>query len=250
MSIFDQILILIDDQTELSLATIESYLPNYTRQAIASTLGRLASRNWLIKTESDPELYRITEAGNKYIGDVLDTIRKHEDGWNGQWFCVIVTLPESRRKERDVLRHYLLDRGFGRLADGFYVSSWNRQPEIAEIIRRLNIGASILMFETQPLGKATNQMIIQQAWDWDGLIRELSRFLATANDRVVKIEALAKKREPSDYSRLRFLAKSFVFEYGSILSGDANIPTSLTIKPELYEQALALYERVRPYCYR
>ncbi len=168
MSIFDELLILIDDLTEVQIERIEAMVSGYSRQAIGSTLGRLVSRGWLQRvTQSRGDSYRITEAGSAYVSRILGTIRRNEENWNQQWFCIVVTLPERLRKERDVLRHYLLNRGFGRLVDGFYLSATNRQAEVAEVIRRLNIGSAVFMFETQPLGAATTQIVVAQAWNWD-----------------------------------------------------------------------------------
>lgn len=250
MSIFDHLLVLIDDQNGLTVGEIETRLPDQSKQIIGSTLGRLVSRGSLERvTTGGAEIYRITESGNSYISRILNSIHRHEDSWNNQWFCVLVTLPETQRKQRDILRHFLLDRGFGRLIDGFYISPRERRAEIADIIRRLNIGSAVSTFETQPLGLATGQVVVQQAWNWPELTRQIEAFITDVLPKIQTIEAASESKNSST-DDLRLQAKLFVFGYALLLSADANLPMSIIPDPRPYQTALNLYERVRKYCYR
>lgn len=251
VSIFDELIILIDDQGSLPTPTIESFLHRYTRQAVGSTLGRLVSRGWLARTvNAESDEYRVTDIGNQYINQTLDAIHRAEQTWAGTWFCVVATLPESQRRERDMLRHYLTNRGFGRLVDGFWIHPWNRQDEVAHLIRRLGIGSSVFMFETQPIGQATLQVAISNGWNWGELHRRLGHYLEKTRNEVANLEqAHVDADQPLAKSRVRHQAKCLVFEYGMLLSADPTLPLAITPNQPLYKEARELYEQVRRYCY-
>lgn len=252
MSIFDELLILIEDQPGLDIGAIELFMPHYTRQSIGSALGRLTSRGWLTRTTTaNADQYAITEQGNQYITLTLHAIHRAGQEWSMSWFCVLATLPEAQRRERDMLRHNFNNRGFGRLVDGFWIHAWNRQDEIGQLIRRLAIGSSVLVFETQALGQATTQMVVKKAWDWPELYRQLGTFLGEFSRAADLLDEDAGRIPESSPERriLRHRAKCLVFDYAQLLSGDPNLPWNVVPDSTPYQTAHTIYERIRQYCY-
>ena len=105
MSIFDELLITIDDQTTLSLDNLTTFFTSVSRQQLSSTLGRLSGRGWLqTALKNSIDYYQLTPTGNAYITTILSMIHVSESTWMGDWFWVVASLPESQRKERDLLR--------------------------------------------------------------------------------------------------------------------------------------------------
>lgn len=251
VSIFDQLLVLLDDQPDSTSDEIREMYPFYSLQQIASTVGRLDGRGWLDsrKTERGPG-YRLSEIGNERITQVLSTIRQNEQPWNDEWLWVVAKLPETERKQRDLLRLELNRLGFGRLLDGLYLHPWPRQAELAEIVRRLAIGSSVLVFVNRTLGRGTTQLVIDRAWHWPELSSRLSEFLTKAQIYLASVPAnLAARSDKIQRRAARLEAKNLVFEYGQILTQDPNFPIGYVPHKEPYLRAKKLYEELRRYCY-
>lgn len=251
MSIFDELLILIDDQTEVHLERVQALLPHHSRQALSSTLGRLASRGWIEKTRGNGPIYRLSGEGSRYVTTVLDAMRQGSATWSGTWFCVMILLTEAERRQRDAVRRSLTNQGFGLLIDGLWLSPWNRLEQIGDLTKRLRIGSAILTFETQPLGKASTQMIIDRAWNWHTLEQLFQTFTDANKDKPEELARLARSAQtPDDKHRLRLAAKNTVFEYGLLLSRDPKLPASIAPTSQPRTQAEAIYKEVRQYCYQ
>lgn len=251
MSILDELLVAIDDQTELKLDQIRALFPQYTYQTLSAALGRLRGWNWVEQVNGRDTTYRVTVNGSVYIDSTLKAVRNYESSWDQSWFCAAVRLPESGRKLRDRLRHYFVDHGYGRFIDSLWISPWNRQDELVPLIREFNAGANVFLFQTQPLGQATNQIIINEAWEWPEIT---DRFTAFLNDFRLRaqglISAAAEANTPEVRQHIRRLAKNMVFEYAQALKSGPNLPTEFSPIRELEKQAWLEYEKIRPYCYR
>lgn len=250
MSILDELLVAIDDQTEMRIDQIRELYPQYSYQTLSAALGRLTNWGWLVKNDG-PVGYRVSQTGNDYINQTLDAIRLSEKSWNGSWFAAAVRLPEDGRKLRDRLRHYFIGQGYGRFIDSLWISPWNRQTELSPVIREYEAGTYVFMFETQPFGLATNQIIIQQAWDWPALTAKLNAFVPDFDRRAAALPQLSQQIDgPGGRLRLRLAAKNLVFDYGALLHSGPNLPADLSLTHDTDKTLRAIYERVRPYCYQ
>ncbi|MEK7460918.1 MAG: hypothetical protein AAB647_01730 [Patescibacteria group bacterium] len=251
MSIFDELLITIDDQQSLNTETLNGFFPNVSRQQLSSTIGRLIGRGWLATPKlNGQEKYQLTKEGNAYINAVLGVIRVREEPWSGEWFWLVASLPESKRRERDLLRIELNRQGFGRLIDGLYLHPRDQKVLIADLIRRFGIGSSVYIFENKHLGQGTNQILINQAWNWPVLAANLESYLKTARPELEQIIADSTNlRDQEARAKLRLQAKKLVFTYGQILVGDPNLPIEFVPIKNPYLEGQQFYQEIRRYCY-
>jgi len=250
MSILDELLVAIDDQTEMRMDQIRELYPQHSYQTLSAAVGRLSNWGWLNKSDEQVSSYQVSQSGNDYINQTLDAIRLSEKSWSGNWFAAAVRLPEDGRKLRDRLRHYFLDHGYGRFIDSLWISPWNRQAELAPVIREYGAGAHVFVFETQPMGLATNQIIINQAWDWPTLTTKLTEFIPDFERRATALAQLSTQIDgPGGRLRLRLAAKNLVFDYGALLHSGPNLPADLSLTRKEDAVLRNLYEQVRPYCY-
>ncbi len=249
MSIFDELLICIDDQEELSTPSIELLLSKYSHQTVSSALGRLVGRGWVLKklTRVD-ESYRLTPSGTDYLNHILSAIHQAEQPWDGTWFCLVASIPENQRRERDMLRYQLHSYGFGKVIDGLWIAPRERFDILAQLNQKIHSGQYLLSFQTQPLGQASNQMLIKRAWDWEKSAQKFAEFVAWAE--LTQRQVATQNISSTDALNRRLAAKTLVFAYGSILSSDANLPIALVPRDPLRTKAYELYSVIRPYCYQ
>ena len=248
MSIFDQLLIAIDDGEIATIDQLVSLFPGISRQQLASTLGRLVGRGWLQTREQAKETsYQVSPVGNSHINQILQMIRVSETPWSETWLWLVARLPEEKRRERDLLRLELQRQGFGRLVDGLYLHPRDPKNVVSESIKRLGLGSSVFIFENRAIGQGTNQILIQTSWNWPALTERLGTFLDDAMARLPQIARPPGEHQERYQQRLE--AKYLVFEYGEILASDPNFPITLVPNKELYETGRRFYQEVRRYCY-
>lgn len=250
MSIFDELLVAIDDQAELRMDQLEALFPQYSRTVLAAALGRLSSRNWIEKVTRGITVFRVSSLGNAYLNQILEAIHKSEVTWPESWFVAAVLLPDKNRQVRDRLRHYFISQGYGLFLDGLWIYPWNRQAELSSVLVDYGAAAGVIMFETKPLGQATNQLLIQTAWNWSVFENNLQKLIFEIRSQLNGLSQLAKEvTSPEARLRLRLAAKSIVFKYGQLLNASPNLPDYYSPARTLQSEARALYEQVRPFCY-
>lgn len=101
-----------------------------SEHAVRMTLNRMAEREFIQRERSGRSvLWSAAARGRSIVG------LQHERTFsefaatpdpNGPWTIVTFSIPESRRRDRDVLRNRLAWAGFGPLRDGVWVSPGDR----------------------------------------------------------------------------------------------------------------------------
>lgn len=246
LTLFDELVIIIDDLGETTLAQLQKLLPSTSLQQISSVLGRLAQRGWLKRIQRNGHTYvRLESAADQYLSWTLDAVRASEREWDGRWFAVVTHVPEERRKSRDVLRVWLSDHGFGRLIDGFWISPRDRSDEVHQEAQRLGIAPYLYFLTIETLGQATLQRLIQTMWDWKRIeVRaiETVRYLAPLIDELYQTRLELTQR--------RLTAKRYVFIIADTLVHQPNLPKNITPTIPAVEALYAHYQRLRPLCYQ
>lgn len=254
MSIFDELLIAIEDQPDITRENLFQLFPAVAQQQLSSTIGRLIGRGWLesVEMKSDQRL-RVSQSGNRYISTNLEIIHANEVTWDGEWFWVVASLPETKRRERDLLRLGLTQHGFGRLIDGLYLHPRDQQGIVTDLIQRFGLGSHLYLFKNSHLGRGTHQIVMSQAWDWALLANRLDTFFAQAEPRLAEISKKSRQlvinADRLATQKVRLAAKNLVFEYGKILVADPNFPIDLVANKEPYRTGQKFYQMIRRYCY-
>lgn len=250
MSIFDELLIVIDDQTEVSLDALMGYIPGRSRQSVGSVLGRLVGRKYIDKLiQADTEIFRITDIGNEYLDSVLKAISISEQPWDGSLFCVVCRA-EGTLEQKTIFRRRLIDRGFASLINGFWVSPRQQDSLVTALIRDSKMGTNILTFKSQPFGKATREFLVNTLWKWSNIVNSLDDFIKKSSASLVNIN----KDNSGVYDRnlrikARVTAKKMVFEYAQILLASPMLPIEFTPSAETFKKARELYQQIRQLCY-
>lgn len=240
MSIIDDVLVLLDDETELTLEEIKKNLPRKSTQSISSALGRLTSKGWIIMNKkSDLKTFKISPNGRQEITLHLNRIREKENSeWDRSWLVVVFSIPEKQRRARDLFRKSLVEKGFLRLHNELWISFWDQRKAIEKEISTLKIGMFCTVFKINQLSEADQKRVVSNLiWNENKINNEYKAFLNSA-------KAFLKTKKEGYKARL------LVYNYSQAVALDPNFPNQIKPKDYLGDEAYKMYLKVRPYCYK
>ncbi len=112
---------------------------NTSAQAVRSTLSRMARKGWLrSRREGRYSFYTITPKTKSLLAEGTQRIyRPRQDPWDGRWYILTYSIPETQRHLRHRLRQRLIWLGFGRLGQATWVSPRNLHQEVAQVAEKL-----------------------------------------------------------------------------------------------------------------
>ncbi|WP_307344872.1 PaaX family transcriptional regulator C-terminal domain-containing protein [Metabacillus malikii] len=118
-----------------------------TPQIVRNGLSKLKKQNYIISINRS--VYRITPLGEEVLASYnvrRDFYSKH---WNGKWYIVLMEIPETLRKKRDIFRRKLIQLGFGQLNKGVYIYPWDVTSEVMNVIDTLEIEDFVTILTSQ-----------------------------------------------------------------------------------------------------
>jgi len=226
--------------------------------ATRTALSRMVAKGWLTVTRSGGRsLYDLSARGRKLLEEGRERIYHppRRASWDGHWYLVAYSIPESRRGRRDRLRTQLAWLGCGALANGLWIAAHDPSAEVREIARRLRIERHVEIFRAEHLGFSDAGELVEHSWDLAAVNRRYRAFLerwrpeldhcavcrrATAGAAAGR--PLAPCTSPADCFRRRF---ELVHEYRVFPSIDPYLPAPLLPAGWLGEEAATLFETYR-----
>lgn len=98
----------------------------------------LARRDGLI---SDEEL---TQEGIKRVKEILPRF-KRQSIWSGSLWLVTYDISEKRKKDRELLRDFLIGQGYGRLQDSIYAAPFDPTEVVKQEVKKRGIKGEVLI---------------------------------------------------------------------------------------------------------
>jgi len=97
--------------------------------------------------ESKERYIELTKKGIALLEEIeIENIEiKKPQNWDGKWRIVIFDIPESQRRNRDILRCKLKQMGFLQIQKSVYVFPFKCTQEIHELVSRLSIEKSVII---------------------------------------------------------------------------------------------------------
>lgn len=93
--------------------------------------------------------YNVTAEGLAYIKAINSKPARYQEQWDHTWDVVMLEVPESERKKRDLFRTALGQLGYGLLYNSVYISPWNYQDEVAAQIQKLELDGKVSILQGQ-----------------------------------------------------------------------------------------------------
>lgn len=152
-----------------------------TRQALA----RSATEGWLTSERHGRHtLWRLTTAGRRLLTEGAERIYGFGapvTAWDRRWLIVLVSVPESDRGLRHLLRTRLAWNGLGNLSPGVWVSPHcAREPAIRAVLGQIGLANAATVFIGELGDMAEARRVARQAWDlaeveiaYEGFLDEL-----------------------------------------------------------------------------
>jgi phenylacetic acid degradation operon negative regulatory protein len=215
--------------------------------AARSTLSRMTRNGWL-KTEREGRhsLHALTARGRLILEEGGQRIfESRKTDWNGQWYQVVYSLPENKRKLRNDLRKRLTWLGFGRLAPGTWISPHNRLHEVDAMLDDLGARQYVEFFSGLRLVNGNDREIVERCWDVKNLNYQYSKFIDKWEPEYEKCTRALVKGDglsPSECFAQRFW---ITHEYSPFPRLDPNLPSVLLPDGWLGDKASAMFNGYR-----
>ena len=157
-----------------------AYRNGILRQAATLERQQLLERDVI---SPDNRLYRLTAQGRLHVLGGRDPEERWARPWDGQWRLVIFDIPTRQNTQREQLRRYLRDKGFGFVQN----SVWITPDPLAEERQILGGGKinveSLLLMEGRPCAGESDVEIAAGAWDFERINRCYARHLKILDER-------------------------------------------------------------------
>jgi phenylacetic acid degradation operon negative regulatory protein len=200
-----------------------------SEQAVRSTLSRMSRKGWLTRSRSGrhsfysqtPKLLTLLEEGAQRI------YHPRHDPWDGRWYLLTYSIPESKRALRRRLRKRLLWLGFGALHQATWISPRDLRREVEKVVDSLNIHPYVEFFTAKHCGFSSDQEIVAHCWNLkqlnDYYADFTTRYRPSFEEHQARLMA-GNELEPAECFGQRFM---LVHEYRSSPYVDPNLPPEL-----------------------
>ncbi len=217
-----------------------------TGQAVRSTLSRMSRKGWLTSRKAGrhsfysatPKCIQLLEEGAERI------FQPRCDPWDGRWYLLTYSIPESKRSLRRGLRKRLQWLGFGALHQATWISPRDLRPQVEEVVDSLDIHANVELFTVEHHGFSCDEEIVARCWN----LQELNEYYADFISRYGPVlEQHQARLQAGDSLKLdecfvhRFM---LVHEFRSSPYVDPNLPRELLPDEWLGERATQLFQQI------
>jgi len=208
-----------------------------TPAAVRTTLSRMTRHGWLAVSHRGARSYygltrrarKLLEAGRRRIYHPPRARR-----WDGSWFLITYSVPESRRRRRDSLRVKLLWLGCGMVTNGLWMTPHDVRREVAAIAAELGLARNVEVFRARHVSGSRERALIDRCWDLGALDKRYAAFL-----RRWRANGSARFTPEESFVR-RF---TLVHEYRFFPLADPYLPGALLPRQWRGRAAAALFDR-------
>jgi phenylacetic acid degradation operon negative regulatory protein len=208
-----------------------------------TVLSRMTRKGWLLVPRGRRGEYDLSARGRRLLEAGAERIYHppRSERWDGTWYLVSYSIPESQRKRRDQLRVRLQWLGFGQLANGLWISPHEVTQEVRALAQQLRVIDHLEVFRAAHLGFAEVEHLVAHCWDLPRINAKYRRFIAQQGQ-----QAERSRRELSTGQlspRIAFVRRfRLVHEYRDFPLIDPYLPVELLPADWLGAEAAALFE--------
>ncbi len=157
-----------------------AYRNGFMRQVVALQDQQMVERD---TTTPNDRLYRLSAKGRLHALGGRDPEERWSRPWDGQWRLVLFDVPTGQNAQRERLRRYLRDKGFGYLQNSVWITPDPLEEE-QQILGggKINV-ESLLLLEARPCAGESDADIVAGAWDFERINRRYARHLKVLEER-------------------------------------------------------------------
>lgn len=211
-----------------------------------ATLNNLVEAGLLRKKQGEKTVFTLTEAGRSRLAPTRAFPIRRRRGWDGKFRLLTFTIPEERRRDRDDLRIWLRENGFGMLHSSVWILPHDLHHEQIHWLENRGYVPYVLFFTADQVRFANATEIFRKAWDL-GAVRKLHlEFIADKKRRVHRfLIAIRGMEEASWEGLIRWMIRDLDESYAEVFHADPFLPREFLPRPWPGNTARALYRRLR-----
>lgn len=148
--------------------------------AARTALSRMSARGWFeAERHGRNAFYRLTARGRRLLeeGEARIYAPDWDRPWDGRWFLLTYSIPESDRRLRDRLRDRLAWLGFGSLGNGLWISPHDVADEVVRVAEELDIVDHVECFEATGAAFSEPERLVARAWDLPAINADYEAFI-------------------------------------------------------------------------
>lgn len=185
-------------------------LQHVNYDVLKEALKRARTRGWIKKMHRRNAMPEITKEGKLRLASLIPEYREKRT-WDERMYLVTYDIPETHRKQRNILRESLQQLGCGRLQDSVWMTPYNPADVLTDIIQQNNLQGTVIISIIGKDGSISDESLSE-------LIIRIYR-LDEINNRYKTWIEEAKSRKQIDHW--------MVLKYLAILQEDPQLPFSL-----------------------
>lgn len=238
MSIIDNLLVLFDDQKLKSIKEVQTVYHHFSKQVLASTLGRLISKGWIKKSKN--QCYQITTEGRKIVSSNLTNLSDLSPNnikKSLKSYFIMFNIPEKNRLYRDILRSFLQNNGFGLLHNTVWLSIKNSLDQTVNLVNQLGVKKYVIIFSAKIETDQLNELIHKTNWNFSKINKEYTDFISQSTKFF------------QNQTKQIIDARNLTYQYAKIVKSDPLLPKKFYPNNFLASKAYLIYESLRKHCY-
>ena len=137
------------------------------RSGLFRHLASLEKQRLVERRAKEQRVYRLTEKGRLRALGGRDPEAHWSRTWDGWWRLVCFDLPVTENAQRERLRQFLRNQGFGVLQRSLWISP-DPIDEQARLLKTAKANVeSLIFFQARACGGEENADVVEKAWDFD-----------------------------------------------------------------------------------
>ncbi len=125
-------------------AEADRLLRHINYDVLKDALKRARARGWIKKPHHRNALPEITKEGRERLASLVPKYREKRT-WDERMYLVTYDIPETHRKQRNILRESLLQLGCGRLQDSVWMTPYDPADVLTEVIQQNNLQGTVIL---------------------------------------------------------------------------------------------------------
>jgi len=119
-------------------------LQHINYDVLKEALKRARKHGWIKKTHHRYVMPEITKEGKQRLASFIP-IYHEKRVWDDRMYLVTYDIPETHRKQRNILRESLQRLGCGRLQDSVWMTPYNPTDVLTDIIQQNNLQGTVII---------------------------------------------------------------------------------------------------------
>jgi len=214
-------------------------------QAVRSTLSRMSQKGWLKSRKvSRYSFYSQTSKFLNLLEEGAQRIFQPRcDPWDGRWYLLTYSIPESKRHLRRRLRERLLWLGFGALNHATWLSPRDLRDDVEQAVDGLRVRPYVEFFTAEHHGFSSDEEIVARCWDLKRLNDYYADFIARYESSFQECQTQSTTNNDPDPQMCFVQRFMLIHEYRSSSYVDPNLPLELLPDDWLGERATQVFQQ-------